>query len=199
MKFSNADLQLIRWNILAFTAASILSALIVYGSQEYADHAQKDFHAAQNQLNNARNRLNTARQDQEFLSTYSRDYNSLVEGRIIGEEQRLDWMEGLDRLRQQNLVIDFSYNVSPQAIYTSQLPLDSGNINVNYSKMKLQLHLLHEGQLLNFFKAMRSQIKGRFQLESCTMQRIANPDDNTNLNSLFQHTYRQNAAADGSR
>lgn len=179
MKLSNADFQLIRWNIFAVSAAAILSTLIVYGSQEYSDHAQKDFRSAQNQLSNARNRLNSAKQDQEFLAAFSRDYQGLVEGKIIGDEQRLDWMEGLDRLRQQNLVIDFSYSIAPQVLYTPQPAFASGNLNINYSKMKLQFHLLHEGQLLNFFKAMRSQIKGKYQLESCAMQRIANPGEDT--------------------
>jgi hypothetical protein len=54
-----------------------------------------------------------------------------------------------------------------------QPAIDSGNFDIHYSEMKLQFELLHEGQLLKFFEALRNQIKGKYQLEGCTMQRIA--------------------------
>ena len=181
MKFSNADFQLMRWNIVAIAASVILSGLVLYGSQQYADHAQKDFHAAQNQMNDARNRLAAARQDQENMAAYSKDYSALEERKIIGDDHRLDWMEGLDKLRQQNLVIDFRYSIAPQKIYAPQPAIDSGNFDIGYSEMKLQFELLHEGQLLNFINALRKQIKGQYQLEGCAMQRAstasANNDD----------------------
>jgi hypothetical protein len=80
-------------------------------------------------------------------------------------------MEGLEKLRQQNLVVDFRYNITPQRIYTPQPAIDSGNFNIHYSEMKLQFELLHEGQLLSFFDALRSRIKGHYQLEGCKLQR----------------------------
>jgi hypothetical protein len=124
-------------------------------------------------MNDARNRLATARQDQENLASYSKDYSVLEDREIINDDHRLDWMEGLGKLRQQNLVVDFGYNIAPQKVYTPQPAIDSGNFDIHFSEMKLQFDLLHEGQLLNFFNALHSQIKGQYQLEGCTMQRTA--------------------------
>lgn len=178
MKFSHADFQLMRWNIAAISASLILSGLAVYGSQQYADHAQKDFRTAQSQMNEARNRLNTARQDQENLAAYSKEYSALEERKIIGDDHRLDWMEGLDKLRQQSRVVDFRYSIAPQKIYAPQPAIDSGNFDIHYSEMKLQFDLLHEGQLLNFMDALRNQIKGQYQLEGCSMTRVTGATDN---------------------
>ena len=83
----------------------------------------------------------------------------------------------MEKLRRQNLVTDFRYSIAPQKIYSPQPPVDSGNFDIHYSEMKLQFDLLHEGQLLNFFAALRNQIKGHYQLESCALQRVA--DGNT--------------------
>jgi hypothetical protein len=177
MKFSNSDFHLMRWSLSAVCASILLSGVILYSSSRYADLTQKDRRAAQSQMNDVRNRLTMALQDQENLSVFSQEYDTLEKNKIIGDDHRLDWMEGLEKLRNQNLVISFRYNIAPQKIYAPQPAMDSGNFDIHYSGMKLQFDLLHEGQLLNFFDALRSQIKGRYQLEGCTMQRVASDEE----------------------
>lgn len=174
MKLSKSDLPLLRWNILAFCAAALVSAVFLYGSGQYAEQSQQDRRNAQKQLNDARNRLIAARDDQENMAAYADEYGELEKYKIIGEDhQRLDWMEGLEQLRQQNLVTDFRYTIAPQQIHAPQPPIDSGNFDINHSEMKLQFDLLHEAQLLDFFLALRSQLKGWYQLEGCTLLRTA--------------------------
>jgi hypothetical protein len=179
MKFSNTDFHLMRWSLLTVCASILLSGLILYSSSEYADSTKKNRRAAQGQLNDARNRLTMARQDMENLSVFSREYETLGKVEIIGDDHRLDWIEGLEKLRNQNLVINFRYNIAPQKNYVPQPAFDSGNFYIHYSEMKLQFDLLHEGQLLNFFNALRSQSKGRYQLEGCTMQRVATSEESS--------------------
>jgi hypothetical protein len=172
MKFSNTDFHLMRWSIAAISASILLSGVFLYASTKYVDYTQKNRRIAQAQMNDARNRLNMARQDRDNLSAFSKAYNTLEARKIIGDDHRLDWMEGLEKLRNQNLVINFSYNIAPQKVYIPQPALDSGNFIIHYSEMKLQFDLLHEGQLLNFFDALRRRIKGHYQLEGCTLQRV---------------------------
>lgn len=173
MKLSRSDFPLMRRSILVICASTLISAVILYGSDEYAENAQNDRQNAQKMLNDARNRLSTALQDRENMETYAGEYGALLERNIIGDNQRLDWMEGLEKIRQQNLVADFRYSIAPQKPYVLQPPVESGNFDIGYSEMKLQFDLLHEAQLLNFFDALRADIKGRYQLEGCTLQRSA--------------------------
>lgn len=173
MKFASSDFALIRQNVLAFCMAAIASALVLYTSGKYAEQTRKDHDDALQQLNAARSRLNGAQEDNANMSAYAAEFDKLSSAGIIGEDQRLDWMEGLENIRQQNLVTDFRYNIAPQIPYTPQPAIDSGNLEIRYSEMKLQFDLLHEGQLLDFFAALRGQVKGWYQLEGCTMQRVA--------------------------
>src|SRR3990167_6490689 len=113
------------------------------------------------------------------MAIYADEYGALIEQKIIGDDQRLDWIEGLEKIRLKNLVTDFRYNIAPQKIYASQPPIDSGNFDIRYSEMKLQFDLLHEAQLLNFFAALRTNIKGWYQLEGCTLQRTGNENGQT--------------------
>lgn len=171
MRFTKSDLPLMRWSIAAICASVLLSSLILYSSSRYAGYKKTNLRTAQSQLKDARGRLTAAREDKENLSAYSAEYSVLEQQNIFGDDHRLDWMEGLEKLRQQNLVLDFRYNISPQKNYAPQPAIDSGNFNIHYSEMKLQFDLLHEGQLLTFFDALRRQIKGQYQLEGCTLKR----------------------------
>ncbi|MDD5383939.1 MAG: hypothetical protein PHG89_03535 [Gallionella sp.] len=186
MKLSASDFPLIRRSVLAVCASAIISAVILYSSGEYAESAQNNRRNAQTMLNNARNHLTAALQDQENMAIYADEYGALIEQKIIGDDQRLDWIEGLEKIRLKNLVTDFRYNIAPQKIYASQPPVDSGNFDIHYSEMKLQFDLLHEAQLLNFFDALRTDIKGWYQLEGCTLQRAGtgNEDEQTTATRL---------------
>lgn len=176
MKFSASDFPLIRWSILAICVSSLVSAIALYSSGGYAEKSLSQWRNAQAKLNDARSRLSAAHQDRQNMDTYAIEYGALIDNKIIGDDQRLDWIEGLEKIRQQNLVTDFSYAIAPQKIYTPQPPVDSGNFDIRYSEMKLQIDLLHEEQLADFFKALGSLVKGWYQLEGCTLQRTSQVD-----------------------
>jgi hypothetical protein len=178
MKFSKADFILMRRSIFMACASMLLGSAILYGGSSHAEHTQQEQRDAQRLLNEAQNRLAMARQDRENMSVYSVEYAALENNKIVGDEQRLDWIEGLEKLRQQSLVSDFHYNIAPQKNHTETPAMESGNFHVRYSEMKLHFDLLHEAQLLDFFNALRSQIKGRYQLEGCILQRDT-PDENS--------------------
>jgi hypothetical protein len=187
MKLSRSDFQLMRFNIAAISISVLLSGILIYGSQQFAYRTGNELRTAQSQLKDARNRLSVARQDQENLSSYAIEYDALEKQNIIGDDNRLDWMEGLGKLRNQNFVLGFRYNIAPQKIYSPQPVVDSGNFNLNYSEMKLQFDLLHEVQLLNFFDALHHQIKGHYQLDGCSMKHVAT-DENSNMDTITHIT-----------
>jgi hypothetical protein len=161
---------------MAICASLLASSMLLYGSGEFAKQAQDNRRSAQNQLENARSHLSAARDDQKNMTAYAGEYGALLENRIIGDDQRLDWMEGMEKIRRQNLVMNFRYSIAPQKHHSMQPSIDSGNFDVRYSEMKLQLELLHEAQLLDFFAALRSQIKGWYQLDGCTLRRTGAGD-----------------------
>jgi hypothetical protein len=171
MTFSQSDLPHIRWSLLTFLVVLGVGASAVYLSQKIADAALRNKNASQQQLSEARNKLNAARDDRDNLSTYAAEYEAWVKHKVIGDEQRLDLIEGLEALRKKERVVDFKYTIAPQAPYTPLPALNSGNFELKQSTMTLQLQLLHEEQLIRFFNSLRSDIKGWFMLDHCAMER----------------------------
>ncbi len=177
MSFSAADLPNIKWSLGAFLLSLALSGALVFLSEGYLASSLKERQSAQKQLADARTQLLAAQSDQENMSTYALEYNALLAQKIVGNEQRLDWLEGLEKLRQQGTVLDFKYTIAPQQGYTPTPSLDAGNFQLSRSPMTMQIDLLHEEQLLKLLASMKQQMKGWFMLDGCTLSRTGNSDD----------------------
>lgn len=171
MTFGKNEIRTLRKSLWGLSAALLLSGGIVYYTKEIKSQTKAELRNAQNAVSDARRQLDSARQDAESMSTYSIEYGALLAQEIIGEDKRLNWIEALEKIRQQNPTNDFRYRIEPQQPYTPNPALDTGNFDIRYSAMKLQFELLHEGQLVDFFAALRHDINGWYHLESCTLQR----------------------------
>ncbi len=171
MKFSPQDWPHIKLGVIVFLLTLLLGGAIIIGSEDFLLQAHANQRTAQQQLNAARSQLADAREDRENMQTYMVEYSALLNRNITHSNQRLDWIEGLEKIRQQHHVSDFKYAIAPQQDFTPIPSLESGNFALKLSKMTLDFDLLHEGQLINFFNALHSQVKGRFILEQCTLER----------------------------
>ena len=171
MALSKADLPHLKWGLLVFITALVMSGASALLSENFIARAQHNHQAAQRQLSEARMQLAAAQDDRANMATYAKEYAALLDRKIIGGDQRLDWIEGLEKIRQQNPVLEFKYAISPQHPYTPVPPPNSGNFDLNLSDMAVQLDLLHEEQLINFFNALNKDVKGHFILDRCTMER----------------------------
>ena len=173
-----SDLPYLKWGLGAMLLASAISGSAVFFSQDYLSQSQLAHRAAERQLTDARRSLGTASDDQQNMASYTQEYAMLLKRHVIGKEQRLDWLDSLERLRRRSLVLDFKYAISPQKPYQPPLQLDSGNFNLMRSDMTLSFDLLHTGQLINFLDALQSAASGWFMLDSCSIQRAtANAND----------------------
>lgn len=171
MTFSQSDLPHIRWSLLTFVVVLSIGASAIFLSQKIADSAERTKKLVEQQLTDARNKLNAARDDRENLATYAAEYEAWTKYKVIGDEQRLDLIEGLEALRKKNYVLDFKYSIAPQTAYTPVPALNSGNFDLKQSTMTLQIDLLHEEQLISFFDGLRKNIKGWFMLDHCSVER----------------------------
>lgn len=178
MIFSKAGLRHIKWGALTFLAGVGMGGTVLLLTASKLTQARQEQQAAQRKVNDAlrqlaeaRNRLTASQDDQRNAAAYTAEYARLVDRKIIGSEQRLDWIEGLDNMRKQNRVLSFTYTINPQHPYKPDPALDSGNFDLNLSPMNLQLYLLHEAQLIDFFDTLRTAVKGNFILEHCSLSR----------------------------
>jgi len=183
MTFSKSDFLHIKWGLLTFLFALCAGGMAIMVSENFVALARRDQSNTMRQLNDARKQLTTAEEDRENMRAYTLEYGHLLEHGIIGNDQRLDWIEGLEKIHKQDRLpgfMEFKYAIAPQKPYIPALPLDSGSFNLNLSDMTLQFELLHEEQLTAFFDALRTDINGWFIIDHCALERTtatADADD----------------------
>ena len=174
MTFSKSDFPHIKKSLLIFLFTLGVVSLMIVASNKFVTQAQRNQREANRQLIDARNRLATASEDHKNMQAYTLEYSALLERNVIGNDQRLDWIEGLDKIHKQNRALgsmDFQYSIAPQKTYTPAPPMDNGNFELNRSDMILHFELLHEGQLMTFFDTLRTDVNGWFILDHCALER----------------------------
>ncbi|MEJ1959544.1 MAG: hypothetical protein WDM70_09090 [Nitrosomonadales bacterium] len=181
MIYSGTDFARLKWSLLVFLTILCAGGAAIIAGKNFIARAQQEKRAAQIQLNTARSQFAAASEDLENIKTYTFEYDKLLKRNLIGEDQRLDWIEGLEKIHRQNIVLDFKYSIVPQHPFLSPMPLDSGNYKLNMSDMIMQFDLLHEGQLLNFFDTLRTDVKGVFILDQCAIERSPDPGSSVQL------------------
>ena len=181
MTFSRADFPHLKWRLLTFLSALCAGGAALVSSENLVARTQREQHTAQRQLNEAHSQLAAANEDSENMQAYTLEYGELLKRNIIGDGRRLDWIEGLEKIRKQHRVLDFKYTIAPQRPYTppptqGKAPPDSGNFELDMSDMDLQFELLHEEQLMDFFDTLRTDTMGWFILDHCALERSADPN-----------------------
>lgn len=177
MKVSRTDLHDLRWSLLAFVASLFSAGSAIWMSDEYLTRTLLQLRTAQQQVDAARAELFTTQDDLDNISGYAAEYASLQERNIAADEQRLDWIEEMEKLRRRFHLSNLKYTIAPQQAYASEPPPHTGNLNINHSSLHLQTDLLHEMQLVDFFAALRSAKQGYFIIHRCELERTGTNDE----------------------
>jgi hypothetical protein len=115
-------------------------------------------------------KFDEARRNRALYQQYLAQYKQLQENGIIGEEQRLSWIEELQNINKKYRFVGLHYEISPQRTVNLPKVNLSDNVKINVSSMKIQAGLLHEGDVVSFWQELRSNAKGLFGLEECSIE-----------------------------
>jgi hypothetical protein len=104
---------------------------------------------------------------------------------FIGPEKRLDWIEAIGRIKAARRIFKLDYEFSPQRrVDASILPGGStaGTYEIMSSQMRMQIHVIHEGELLEVLSDLRDEMRKKVEalvlVRSCAVDRLAfNPAD----------------------
>ncbi len=125
--------------------------------------------AVRRQLNEFEGRLKQVRSEETEIKQKAALFRNLRARGIIGEEQRLDWVELIKDIRDSRKLIDVQYEFAPQQ---SLEKASAGGYAFKSSAMRLQMKLLHENDLLNFVNDLRSKAKAYVRVRGCNVARI---------------------------
>lgn len=104
-------------------------------------------------------------------------FHLLSDRGVLGQEHRLEWIEQISRIQQRRQPISLDYHLSPPRVLQEKVaPPSTNGVQTSISAMKLQLRLLHEGELLAFLDDLMSIDSALVRIRRCRVER-ADPVD----------------------
>src|SRR5688572_29029519 len=168
------DLQALKAPLLVLVIVLLAGAGAIYYSDRLKVESRQQLVQQQKQLKDARTRLQKSGDEKDLIVRYLDGYRQLERAGFVGEEQRINWLDGLRIANQQADLFGVTYQIGTQAPYAYAAQYDPGQIVLNQSVMRLDFRLLHEADLMRFLTALSRQGGGLFSVDQCMLKRIDN-------------------------
>lgn len=169
MKLEPKDFPKLQISLLAMLLMVAIGAASVLFSRESVRQAQSAFATAQSERNDLDGKLKRVRGEEHEIREKAALFNALKARGVIGEEQRLEWVELLKEIRERHRLIELRYEIAPQQALEKS---PAGKLVLYASTMRLQLSLLHEEDLVRLLDDLRRQARALIQVRRCDVSRI---------------------------
>jgi hypothetical protein len=173
---SRSDLRRIGWSLAFMVTLFLLGAAVVFLARQTLKSAQAGARQAGIERSDIRSKLARAREEEQEIRAKIGRYQEILARGYITQEQRLDWVERIARIKAARKLIDVQYELAPQTPVQSIL-LPEGAAGGGYefmpSTMKLHMQLLHEDDLLGFLSDLRQDVQALLVVRRCNVERIA--------------------------
>jgi type II secretory pathway pseudopilin PulG len=173
LNLSAKDWRSLSRPLIVLAVVAILSAVAVVYTRSAVKSAQAQVRTEESALTEARTRVQQSGQEKRVIEQYVEPYRQLERAGVVGEEQRISWIDALRIANQEADLYGVEYNIGPQQPYSFTSEVNAGVLSVRQSIMKLHLGLLHEGDLFRFFQALAAQKVGRFAVNQCSLKRLS--------------------------
>ena len=179
MKLTREEFMKILPAFLGFVGA-ILSVLFLLNYEH--DHHQHLLNARmQNQdiLSKAKTRFIKSGEEKISITRNLPQYQKLFNQGAIGEEKRIEWMDALRNIHQENKMFNIKFRIGEQSVY----PMPTQSIEPfkpYHSLMKIELALLHERDLLVLLDALKQKSLAPFVTQQCEITR-----QNSSINNFI--------------
>lgn len=172
MKISRADLSRLRLPIALALLLAAIGITFLVASERYLDEARRGQAAAKAQREQAQKRLEQVAEEEREIKSNLVYYNKMVQRGMEGAENRLDLVDSIAKIKNDRRLFEIRYNID------AQKPLDyagispSGAVDFVTSRMRLEMLLLHEEDLLEFLDDLEAAGKAFVAVRNCSVSRL---------------------------
>ncbi len=171
MSQANVEWPVIRGAVIVFSVAVLITACMIGASLYFKQQVYAEFIRNKSMFQSISQRYLSVDQEENMIQEYYPQYVELLEEGVIGREQRLNWIEVLRAYGEDRKLPMLQYEISSQDEYTFDYPLQLGKFKIYNSRMKLNLKLLHEGDLVNLLRTIDNEALGLNSVNNCEITR----------------------------
>lgn len=169
----NIDWAIVRNASIALGLSIAIGGGLFAASAAYRDDKEKEYNKQHRRYLDMSRKYLTVDEEERTIKSYYPLYQSLERDGVIGEEQRLDWIDTLRAVAANIKLPSLRYEISARTPYTPDFVLDTGVFQLYASQISLRMGLFHEGDLVNMLDALNFNSPGIFSVESCKLSRTS--------------------------
>ena len=170
MNVSSGELKKLAVPLALLLALLAAGGGLIYWMQQQQRAAHQGLAAARAERVQARERLTRIAEEEKEVNEKLEVYRRLKSLHILGEEQRLEWADAMTRIRTSRELLDLRYTVARQRTLVSA-PGKPAGVDIFASTMKVDIALLHEGDLLAFLRDLRESGNAYYSVKRCLITR----------------------------
>ena len=180
MNIAAADLRKLAFPLLILVALLGAGAGLILWTQVEQKDTARQLAAARAERSQARERLTRIAEEEKEVNDKLAVYRRLKSLHILGEEQRLEWADAMTRIRTSLELLDLRYLVDRQRLLSTIAGKPAG-VEFFASAMKVDIALLHEGDLLTFLRDLRDSGNAYYSVKRCSINRTGTAPTGTSI------------------
>lgn len=166
----NFDWLLVKKSVSIFALITVMMFIITGVSYYINSITSYKYTNANNKLDSIKSNYADLINKNNIFVEYAKKYKQLKHKGIIGQENRLTWIEALQETNNSLKLPSLQYTISPQIDYPLELiGPDFYDVSIKKTNMGINMGLLHEEDMLNILTGLQNKARGHFLIDQCTI------------------------------
>ena len=172
MNLRRDDLRRLRAPIAMAIGAMAIGVVCLFLADSYRDSAVKTRAGTRATRVAAQERVLRVSEDEREIRENLIDFERMREQGMLGDQNRLDWIEAISRIKNNRKLFEIKYNIEAQRQleYPGVVPASGAEFVV--SRMRLDMLLLHENDLLDFLSDLQAARRAYVSVRQCAVTRV---------------------------
>ena len=201
MKRDDLDWSVIKVHTFTFIIILLVSLGMVIGSWSFKEDMLSEYKRNKLRFTSVSQKYLAVDEDEKIIRKYYPEFIDLYKNGVVGREHRLNWIETLRESSERIKLPGLRYTISSQQKYSPGFNVSLGKFLLYSSTMKLNISMLHEGDLSHLIKDMNEHAEGMFTITECEFTRsnktLIEHRDATNINAECELQWLNIRKSDG--
>ena len=172
MNITRDDLKRLSGPLALALLLAALGAVALITVQSYLDGAKSMRDMTRMSRVAAQERVMRVSEEEREIRENLVDYERMREHGMMSEQNRIEWIESIARIKNARKLFEIRYKIEAQRPLDYPGVVASGSADLVVSRMKLEMLLLHEDDLLNFLADIQAAKKAYVSVRQCVMTRL---------------------------
>jgi len=172
MNITRDDLKRLRVPLALAVAMAAAGVAALLSSQSYLDSARTVRDGTRASRVAAQERVLRVSEEEREIRENLVDFERMRERGMLGEQSRIEWIESIARIKKNRKLFEIKYRIEAQRALDYPGVVAGGSADFVVSRMKLEMLLLHENDLLDFLADLEAAKKAYVSARQCQVTRI---------------------------